>query len=74
MSIFCGRDRQTEGLFLQKALFYAPFFAERKVPKEAAKGGYGLFSSVKAELSPKKTMPLPPFENPQHPFLGVPFV
>jgi hypothetical protein len=37
------------------------------VPKEAAKGGYGLFSSVKAELSPKKTMPLPPFENPQHP-------
>jgi hypothetical protein len=42
------------------------------VPKEAAKGGYGLFSSSKAELSPKKTMPLPPFETPNTP-LGVPF-
>jgi hypothetical protein len=49
-------------------------WSAKKGTKEAAKGGYGLFSSSKAELSPKKTMPLPPFENPQHPFWGVPFV
>ena len=46
-----------------------PQFRKRNCRKHA-KGVRGCFST-KAELSSKKTMPLPPFENPQHPILGA---